>query len=130
MKVFTSYYGRRFKGVEIEPVGISLSIPEWFKGRIIAELAPSWVIKNLPKGEFEGEYEKLIKSRRKVIEERLKLFKGDIAILCYEKDPADCHRSVAGKVLKEWGYEVVGEYIPKEELKPKEEEDVQQTLCF
>jgi len=125
VKIYTSFYGKKIEGVEL--VGISLSFPKWFKGRAIAELAPTREIKNLPVGVFERPFELLMRSRKAAIVAKLKTFNTDIALLCFERDPNQCHRRIAGIVLKEWGYDVVGEWSPTIE---KKKEDEQPALCF
>lgn len=129
MRIFTSYYGKRVTtGEDIEKISISAGVPNWFRGKSCFDLAPTKEIRSMPIGVYEGYYEKLIRGRetkiRTFLDEIIKEGK-DIILYCYEKDPKECHRHVAAKVLKDWGYDVCGEYSEQ----PKEENEVQLS-CF
>ena len=110
MKINTSYYAvsKKIEGKVL--VSIAINPPWWFKGKAIPELAPTAAIKNLPVGEYEAPFEKLIRGRKAEITKALEQFEDEsIVLLCYEKNDSECHRHIAAKVLKEWGYLVEGE---------------------
>ena len=118
MKIYTSYYGKRIKGIEV--ISISRYNPKWFEGKTIKELTPTKEIFQMMLDTWKQPFENLMRSRKKEIEKALLNYKNDIVLLCYEKDVNHCHRGIVSRVLKEWGYDVAGEYAGK-----KVDEDIQ-----
>ena len=109
MKIYTSYYGNNRKLLlnKILPVAISNSVPKWFRPAKLKNLVPPWVIVSKSRAgkitdlQFKEEYLKQLNALNpsEVIQALEEIGKGnDIALLCYEKDPAECHR----KIVAEW----------------------------
>jgi len=109
MKIYTSYYGNNRKLLlkGILPVAISNSTPKWFRPAKFQALVPPWEIVSksregkITDEEFKKEYMKQLNALNpsEVIKSLEEIGKGnDIALLCYEKNPSECHR----KIVAEW----------------------------
>lgn len=108
MRIATGYYVRLAKGVYVNPVSISLSMPGFARGLPrIEELAPTPDIlaeykRTGDEARYVRRYVKEVLGRldRTAILRRLeRLFPGgeEATLLCYEKDGAFCHRHIARK---------------------------------
>lgn len=99
----TSYFAK-YKGEN--GVSISLSSPQWFKGRQYKKLAPPW---NLLSGYKAGTIseEEYIRIYNKQVLDKLdpnKVYEelGENAVLmCWEKSSDFCHRHLAAKWLED-----------------------------
>lgn len=132
MRIYTSYFGRLKKLEEagIEPVAICRGKPNWFRGRSVDALAPTWPMMHM-------QLEKFWKSYRSMLEPmdaaRLaeSIWSGRktgceaVALMCYERDASECHRHVVADWMTESGIEVV-EWEPSE--KGVVQEDLQMAL--
>jgi len=90
-------------------VAISQGIPEWYKGRVYKDLAPSW---NLVKIKDAEEYTRRYKEEVLNRLDPKKVYKdlGDDAILlCWEKPGEFCHR----RLVAEWLEETLGIKVPE-----------------
>lgn len=102
MKIFTSNYAR--KGNDPNSVAISRSIPNWFEGRHVPELAPEWnMILGFKQGIVSQEvftqyYIQKIERSQINWDRLLESFSNPTYLLCYETPGAFCHRHV----LAEW----------------------------
>lgn len=104
--IYTSYFGQldALRRNGIEPIAISRSVPKNFSGKRILALAPTWNMLNMDDEDYDRCYERILDGidRKKFAES----FKGkDVALLCWEKDDKDCHRSKVASWLREGGYE-------------------------
>lgn len=112
MRIYTSYWGNAKKLIKegIEPVAICRGKPKWFNGRAEDRLAPTWPMMRMALPEFWEAYREMLthvdpeEVARSIWDGR----KAEaVALMCYEKDPMDCHRHVAGEWLTEAGIEVI-----------------------
>ena len=104
LRIKTSYYGRVNKVNPQKVVGISASIPEWFKGEIYKELAPPWsIVQELHETGDEERYKTMYKL---MVLDNLdplttaKKLHGKI-LLCYEGHDKFCHRRLVAEWLEE-----------------------------
>jgi uncharacterized protein YeaO (DUF488 family) len=114
MKIYTSYFGNLKKLMQagIIPIGIAQFPPSFFYGTSMKELAPAPFM--LSKSMSAKEYDFLFQTRildvlkqADVVKKIEKLALGkDVALLCYEKDPLDCHRSAVAEWLNKAGHDV------------------------
>lgn len=120
MRIYTSYFARARQLPEgIVPVSISLWPPRDYSGARTQLLAPSQDILKEYKAEpdwqryvdrFNGEI--LAKRDPAGIIAALGRISGgkDVCLLCFERDPSQCHRSLVAGWLKANGADVAGEY--------------------
>ena len=125
MKVYTSYWGnlRRLREAKIEPVAISRGKPKNWFGRSYDKLAPTWNMLKMESDQYDRCYEEILKRNDQDafmhwLESGMKEGCDGVAILCWEKNPDECHRSKVAKWLKDAGYEC------EEFDKPKPKKDV------
>lgn len=112
MKVYTSYWGnlKRLKEENIEPVAISRGKPRNWFGRSYDDLAPSWNMLKMESDLYDKCYEQILKRNNqddfmRWLESGMKEGCNGAAILCWEKNPDECHRSKVAKWLEDAGYE-------------------------
>lgn len=107
--IYTSYYANlRNIPDHIRPIAISSTIPEGMVLTWWPEFAPTWTMRTQYKKTGDRE------TFRRRYMERLgridlsglaqKFPRGDVVLLCYEKDPVTCHRSI----LAEWFRDSLG----------------------
>ena len=111
MQVYTSYWGRAKKLKEngIEPIAICRGLPEFFRGQSFPDLAPKWNMMNLRGQEFNDAYINGVLAYLDpnwVYQDLEQFGFKEIALMCYEKNPLDCHRSVVAGWLTAAGYDV------------------------
>ena len=113
MEIYTSYFAMQNKLVRagIEPVAICRGKPKWFNGRSVDELAPTWQMMKMPLDEFWDSYERML-AKKSASEIASKVWSGKrsgfraVALMCYEKNQEECHRSVVAKWMRGNGIEV------------------------
>lgn len=125
MKIYTSYFGRlnKLERAGIEPVAICRGKPKWFKGRCVDKLAPTWPMMQMQLPKFWESYAKMLEpmDARELADA---IWRGRkrgceaVALLCYEKDAAECHRHVVADWMTKAGIEVV-EWEPSEKPVPQ-----------
>lgn len=132
MKIYTSYFGmlRKLERAGIEPVAICRGKPKWFKGRCLDRLAPTWLMMQMQLPEFWESYAEMLEhmDAREVAESLWRWRRRGckaVAMVCYEKDAAECHRHVVADWMTKAGIEVV-EWEPSEKSVAKK--DLQMTL--
>lgn len=120
MKIYTSYFGmlRKLERAGIEPVAICRGKPKWFKGRYLGRLAPTWPMMQMQLPEFWESYAEMLEhmDAREVAETLWRYRRRGckaVAMVCYEKDAAECHRHVVADWMTKAGIEVV-EWEPSE----------------
>lgn len=104
--IYTTYFAR-LKGLPsaIVPVAVSSTVPKGIEILHTAALAPPWdaVLDYKYNGNRElfreRYYKALSRVDQSVFDALLGL--GPVALVCYEKDPQQCHRSLLGEWLKE-----------------------------
>ena len=110
MRVFTTYFAKLRKlDNKITPVSIARYTPKWYTGKTCKMLAPSaetlmgykdsgdWKI-------FQNKYlEELGRLDPNEVNDELKKLSGskDIALVCFEKEYFECHRSICAKWLND-----------------------------
>lgn len=132
MKIYTSYFGRlnKLERAGIEPVAICRGKPKWFNGRCVDKLAPTWPMMQMELTKFWESYAKMLepmgaRELADAIWNGRKRGCEAVALLCYEKDAAECHRHVVADWMTKAGIEVV-EWEPSE--KSVVQEDLQMAL--
>ena len=108
--IFTSYFGnvKKLKQAGIVPVSIARYNPKWFNGLRIIELAPKSNMLRMSNEEYDPKYRAILRglNPKKIVEKIEILGNGKpVALLCYEKDPLECHRSMVADWLKNAGYD-------------------------
>ncbi len=134
MKIYTSYYGnmRKLAKSDIVPVGISIGVPNFFKGNTMKYLAPRRDMLNMKKEKYIPEYLKILEnvSIDKIREDVGMISKihggKDIALLCFEKSGDFCHR----RLFAEWLKEKTGYEIEEFGYKGPKEPEVKQNSLF
>lgn len=113
MEIFTSYYGRtkQLRKAGIEPVAISRGVPKWYDGASYQALAPTWAMMHMTLDQYWEQYWRILSGLEPnfILGEILQTVSVDangIALVCYEKNPDECHRSAVAKWLNEAGYDV------------------------
>lgn len=116
MKIYTSYFGNmRNLPKDIVPIAVSAFVPKGFIGIRLTSLAPTTsLLEKYKRGDgmsfalYQQEYKSLIldaQNADNLIARILRLSQGkDVALLCYEKDPLECHRSILAQWLTQHGY--------------------------
>lgn len=94
----TCYFGK-YRGKH--PISIARGLPKWYRGPSFNPLFPTWhmITGNLSKEEYTHLYVKQILSRLNP-EQILKHLDGKV-MLCYEKPPEFCHRSLVAHWIEE-----------------------------
>jgi hypothetical protein len=101
--IYTSSFQQ--SGKHPNAVAISRGVPVWFKNRRIYDpLRPSRAMLELKGPAFDAAYGALLAALTpRLVAKEL----GDGAILlCWENEPADCHRGAVADWLRAAGYEV------------------------
>lgn len=113
MKLYTSYWGnvRKLRDAGIEPVAISRGKPKNWMGRSFDALAPTWNMLHMSDAEYYRAYERILSKVNADgfvawLEAGLRDGCDGVALLCWEKDPNECHRKRVAEWLRESGYEV------------------------
>lgn len=120
MKIYTSYFARAKRLPDgIVPVSISLWPPRDYSGARTQLLAPSKGILSEYKanpdwGRYVERFSAEILSQRDAAAV-IGILEGmsggkDVCLLCFEKDPSACHRSLVAEWLGANGADVAGEY--------------------
>jgi hypothetical protein len=120
LKLYTSRWSNRaLEGADVVAVGISRGTPRLpvrYRYRRIRELEPDgWMLGLADDEKFERAYlRKLDRLGAERIEALLRTISEeeggkDLALLCYERDPAECHRSMFSRWWRERTGEVVEE---------------------
>lgn len=116
MKIYTTYFARvRQLPSSIVPVAICLYPPDWWQGQTCRQLAPVQMIFQQYKAshDFEDFAQRYICTTLRSTTfpysqnylERCSEGK-DVALVCYEKNPFECHRSIVAEWFKYNGVEV------------------------
>ncbi len=118
----TSYFtSKKWHGMNA--VAISQGVPEWYKGRVYKVLAPPWwLVKEKDFEKYKREYWKILS--RLDPEDVYRELGEDAVLLCWEKDPTNCHR----RIVAEWFKETLGIDVP--ELGTESEEKFEQISLF
>lgn len=104
--IYTSYWSNvnRLQRYGIEPVAVSRGKPKWFRGRKLDCLAPTWEMLHMGDEEYNRLYAQIL-ARNDPNQIARFLGTGDVALLCWEKDPMECHRRFIAQWLRDAGYE-------------------------
>ena len=113
MKLYTSYWSKvkALQNSGIQPIAICIGKPKWWAGRSLDMLAPSWAMMHLDNEGYCREYrKKLARMDPQKVLDAIKAMHDwgkyeDVALMCYEKNPEDCHRSMVSEWLNENGIE-------------------------
>lgn len=130
MKVYTSYFanGKKLAAAGVMMVGIAQFPPKWFHGVSVRYVAPSPSIlyaKNQSDETYTVRYQREVLSRvdpRAFLRHLEQLGGGkDVALCCYEKPDAFCHRHILAKWMTERLGIKVEEFVDPEQKveKPK-----------
>lgn len=123
MKIYTSYWGnlRKLINAGIEPVAISRGKPKNWQGRSYDKLAPTWDMLKMDEAQYDILYAKILEQNNQRIfenwlEKNIKPGCKDVALLCWEKNPNDCHRSKVAEWLRSAGIEC-DEFVGQQKVK-------------
>ena len=117
MEIYTSYFGniRKLKEAGIVPIGISLGRNRYVSCRYLPYLAPRKYMLDdkISEDEYTKMYKEHILARVNIntLREDIRSLSDnatkDVALLCYEKPPAFCHRHLFAEWMKEkTGYKI------------------------
>ncbi len=98
--------GKRVLVMTLWPRGVSKSkVDVWMKELgTPRDLITRWKEGKVEWSEFVGEYRKSLKGKEGLLRELAReAKKGTITLMCTEKDPAQCHRSILEKAILEVG---------------------------
>jgi len=104
MKIYTSYFAKveRITRKDIVTIGIAINPPDFYTGNNYRPLAPSHDLvtkfnnRQISRATYDKHYNTQLGNLdpNAVLYDLHKISGGrDITLLCYEKDPKDCHRS-------------------------------------
>lgn len=112
-------------GNKPEAVNIARYPPKWYTGKSYSKLAPpAWIIKH---PDWKEMYRKLALDKLDpdtIYREIVELAGENAILLCYEKDPAECHRGL----VAEWFRETLGIHLPDIETGKSVEKPKNNTL--
>lgn len=124
--IYTSYWSnvRKLEKAGIEPVAISRGKPKGWRGRSFDYIAPTWKMLKMSDEDYDREYESILSEldQSSFVSDLMAGGEHDVAMLCWEKNPADCHRTRVGEWLREAGFEVE-EFDPRKKPVDKCEQD-------
>jgi hypothetical protein len=95
--IYTSYYAKvRKLPAGVEGISISVGVPRWWQGKHYPALAPrrEWI--DLPPDQYDPLFAALLAQLDPAVvyRELLALAAPNVpAVLCYEANPEECHRS-------------------------------------
>jgi len=106
MEIYTSNFAKmeRLKKAGIVPVSIARYAPKGVSCFSVIELAPRAEMLKMPEAQYLQEYEKILNNLNPSrILNRIQTYAGsnNVALLCYEKSEAFCHRHLVAKWLNE-----------------------------
>ncbi len=102
-KILTSNFAKSSK--DPNAIAICQGVPHWYKGKRYLPIAPTWEMIKLAKAGdmafYNIRYAEILGNLdpQKVYDELCDMVEGDPIILCWEKDPNDCHRKTVGEWL-------------------------------
>lgn len=100
--IFTSNYAR--KGGDSRSIAISRKFPDWYEGKFMKELAPTWEMIMSHKNneityiDFIKHYIYVLKQRKITPQWLVEVLPDHCFLLCYESPSDFCHRHI----LAEW----------------------------
>jgi len=98
--IYTSNYAR--KGTDPNAFGTSVGLPNWYNGKKIKEVAPTWdLVRGFKAGtisesEYMGAYLQLLQVRSVDPHELVDSLPNNAFLLCYESPTDFCHRHILG----------------------------------
>jgi len=119
--IFTSNYARS----ATYPLSFAISVkpPDWYKGKCIPQLAPTWELLNaykkdeINKEEYAEVYIALLKRRKYTPDRVVDALPDGARLLCYEAPSDFCHRFVLAKWIQDETGMIIPEYVSEEQLK-------------
>jgi hypothetical protein len=102
--IYTSYFSNPLlkKILDNRKVAISIGVPRGWKHQRCLALAPTWGMLKMQEAEYYKNYDRILE---KVSAVDIATQYDGCVLLCWEKNPAECHRSYVVKWLKDNGYE-------------------------
>ena len=119
--IFTSNYAR--SGAYSLSFAISKKPPDWYTGKCLPQLAPTWELLNAYKKEeisqddYVEVYIALLKKRQFTPQRIVDALPHNSRLLCYESPGEFCHRRVLAHWIEDEIGLVIPEYISEEQLK-------------
>lgn len=103
IKIYTSYFGqlKNLAKDGIVPISIARYTPQYFKGRLLIEVAPTGPMLKMEEEEYRKAYAEILRhvDVNKLLSSIQEISGGrSVALLCYEKIGEFCHR----RLLAEW----------------------------
>ena len=131
----TSNYAR--KGADPLSIGISATVPKWYNGRRLLDIAPTWpLVHSINEGhitheEYDQAYLALLLKRGLTGQKVLDMLPDECFLLCYESPKDRCHRRLlADWIYSETGFEIPEWKNPTEEEEAKRQQHVESLLDF
>lgn len=116
MNLYTSYFAKTARLPQnIIPISISLWPPKNWTGKTLPKLAPTREILTAYKQDadwaaYTQRYNTQILAKyrpEQIVQEIIALSDGrDAALICFEKDPIQCHRTLVAQWLRTAGYQI------------------------
>lgn len=114
-QLFTSYYAKH----KSNPMTISISAgpPDWYSGRWMQQLAPTWdMVMDSKRGRIDFDQYKVrylaYLNSRFTPQEVADMFEDQSILLCYEVPSDNCHRHILAEWLNAGADVVVTEWAP------------------
>lgn len=116
MKIWTTYYHNvQYIKEGMSPIAISRTVPDFYEGRRLFELAPTRGLFSI--GKSSNDKTEYIQGYKDIILAKLdphviaNVIGHNGVIMCYEARDKFCHRHLVAEWLSEAGYDV-SEYVP------------------
>ena len=119
--IFTSNYAR--SATFHLSFAISKKPPDWYTGKCLPQLAPTWELlkaykqEEITQQDYVEVYIALLKKRQYTPQRILDALPDNSRLLCYEAPSDFCHRRVLAKWIEDDTGVIIPEYISEEQLK-------------
>ncbi len=125
MKIYTSYLAklRQIEELGFQPIGIATSPPKWAQIPHCKKVAPHFWMLKLKESDYNHHYNIILSklNQAAILKELQELSGGkDIVLLCFEKDPLKCHRTMVANWLNAAGQDIKELEIQKSLFSEKE----------
>ena len=103
--IYTSYFNcKLLKEIPLDKqIAISIGIRGWYHGKRELRLAPTRAMLKMSRVDYYANYDIILAKVDPA--EIAKLYDGCV-LICWEKDPQECHRHYVAEWLQKAGYEV------------------------
>jgi uncharacterized protein YeaO (DUF488 family) len=122
--IYTSNYAR--SGKYSLSYAISVKPPDWYEGKCLPQLAPTWeLVTGIKRGiiteeEYSTRYINLLISRKYDPQKIVDALPDNTRLLCYESAGEFCHRRVLAKWIEDSIGVIIPEWTSEEDIKKEE----------